>query len=147
MKQSVWQLALVYPIQNSQKQFLTFQTPITHKRLKISIWNFVHQWSSHNRLIVTIFMTIDARFVILWDFLNNVYGSSNFRKILVIVIKLHTNIIYRLMTFRIKFRQNRLKRSNFLWFWIFWKFALNCLTCVNFELSSLNLVHECTNTE
>ena len=49
-------------------RFLTCETPITHKRLEISIWNFVRQWSSHNPLIVTIFMTIDARFVILWDF-------------------------------------------------------------------------------
>ena len=49
-------------------RFSTFETPITHKRLEISIWNLVRQWSSHNPLIVTISMTIDARFVILWDF-------------------------------------------------------------------------------
>ena len=46
----------------------TFETPITHKRLEISIWNLVYEWSIYNPLIVTIFMTIDARFVILWDF-------------------------------------------------------------------------------
>ena len=50
------------------KKLSTFETPITHKRLEISIWNMVRQWSNHNPLIVTIFMTIDARFVILWDF-------------------------------------------------------------------------------
>ena len=50
------------------KTFQTFETPITLKRLKISIWNSVHQWSNHNPVIKTIFMTINARFVILWDF-------------------------------------------------------------------------------
>ena len=49
-------------------RFSTFQTPITHKRLEISIWNLVYQWSNHKLSIVTIFMRIDARFVILWDF-------------------------------------------------------------------------------
>ena len=49
-------------------RFSTFETPITHKRLEISIWNLLRQWSNQNPLIVTIFMTIDARFVILWDF-------------------------------------------------------------------------------
>ena len=48
--------------------FQRFKPPITHKRLELSIWNFVHEWSNHNPLIMTIFMTIDARFVILWDF-------------------------------------------------------------------------------
>ena len=48
--------------------FSTFQSPIAHKRLEISIWNLVHQWSSNNPFIVIIFMTIDARFFILWDF-------------------------------------------------------------------------------
>ena len=49
-------------------RFSTFEYPITHKRLEISIWNLVRQWSNHNPLIVTIFMIIDARFEILWDF-------------------------------------------------------------------------------
>ena len=49
-------------------RFSTLETPITHKRLEISILNLVRQWSNHNPLIVTIFMTIDAQFVILWDF-------------------------------------------------------------------------------
>ena len=48
--------------------FSTFQSPITHKDLQISIWNLVHEWSSHNPSSVIIFMTIDARFLILWDF-------------------------------------------------------------------------------
>ena len=29
-------------------RFSTFQTPITYKRLEISIWNLVHLWSNHN---------------------------------------------------------------------------------------------------
>ena len=49
-------------------RFSTFDTPITHKRLEISTWNLARQWSNHNPLIVNIFTTIDARFVILWDF-------------------------------------------------------------------------------
>ena len=48
--------------------FSTFQSPTTHKRLEISIWNLVHQWSSHSPLIVTIFIRIHGRFVILWEF-------------------------------------------------------------------------------
>ena len=69
--------------------------------------------------IVTIFMTIDARFVILWiiwilvNFLKKGRGSSNFRKIRAIVLKLHTNILYRSKNFGIEFGQNRLWRSNF----------------------------------
>ena len=41
-------------------------------------------------------MTIDARFVILWNmnFLKKRRGSSNFRKIRAIVLKLHTNILH-----------------------------------------------------
>ena len=61
-------------------------------------------------------MTIDARFLILWDlkFFENGCGSSNFRKIRVIVLKLHTYILlYRSRNFGIEFGQNRLKRSNF----------------------------------
>ena len=64
-------------------------------------------------LFVTIFMTFDARFVILWDL------WDNFRKILAIVLKLHTNMLYRSRNFGIEFGQNRLKRSNFSKFCIF----------------------------
>ena len=79
--------------------------------------------------------------------LKNVCGSSNFRKIWNIIRKLHTNIIYRSRTYGIEFRQNRLKRWNFWRFCIFWKLALNCLTCVHFELSSSNFVRERTNSK
>ena len=107
--------------------------------------------SSHNPLVVTFFMTIDGRFVILWnfEFLNNICGSSNFRKIWAIALKLHINIniIYRSRNFGIEFGQTRLKRSNFLRFWIFWKSALNRITCANLDLSSSNFVCERTNTE
>ena len=59
-------------------------------------------------------MTIDARFVILWDFefLKKGRGSSNFRKIRAIVLKLHPNILQPSSNFGIKLGQNRLKRSN-----------------------------------
>ena len=43
-------------------------------------------------------------------------GSSNFRKILAIVLKLHTNILYRSRNFGIEFGQNPFKRSNFFRF-------------------------------
>ena len=60
---------------------------------------------------------------------------------------MHKNIIHRSRTFGIEFDQNRLKRSNFLRFWIFWKFSLNCLTCASFELLSTKFVYKCTNTK
>ena len=63
-------------------------------------------------------MTIDARFVILWnfEFFEKKRGSSNFRKIRAIVIKLHTNILHPSRNFSIEFGQNRLKHSNFFRF-------------------------------
>ena len=130
-------------------RFSTFETPITHKRLEISIWNLVRWGSNHNPLIVTISMTIDARFAILWDFdfLKKGRGSSNFRKIRAIVLKLHTNILHPPRNFGIEFGQNRLKRSNFFRFWIFWEFFQNFVTQANFDLSSWNFVGKCTNTE
>ena len=36
-------------------QFSMFQTPITYKRLDISIWNLVHQWINYNSLIFDYF--------------------------------------------------------------------------------------------
>ena len=130
-------------------RFPTFETPINHKRLEISIWNFVRQWSNHKPLIVTIFMTIDARFVIYWilNFFKKGRGSSNFRKIPAIVLKLHTNILHPSRNFGIEFGQNRLKRSNFFRFWIFSKFFQNFLTQANFDLSNWNFVGKCTHTE
>ena len=130
-------------------RFSTFQTPITNKWLKISIKNLVYQWSNHNLLIVSIFMTINARFVILWEFefFEKGRDSSNFRKIRPIVLKLHTNILNPSRNFGIEFGQNRSKRSNFFRFWIFWKFSQNCLAQANFDLSSWIFLRKCTNTE
>ena len=92
-------------------------------------------------------MQIDAQSEILWDFeFFEKCGSSNFRKIWAIVLKFHTNIIHRSRTFGIIYGQNRLERSNFLRFWICWKFSLNCVTCANFELLSSKYLYECTNT-
>ena len=45
-------------------------------------------------------------------------GSSNFRKIRALVLKLHINILYRARNFGIEFGQNQLKRSNFFRFLI-----------------------------
>ena len=62
---------------------------------------------------MTIFMTIDDRFVILWDFefFEKGRGSSNFRKIRAMVLKLHTNILHPSRNFGIEFGQNRLSNS------------------------------------
>ena len=130
-------------------RFSTFETPITYKRLDISIWNLVRQWSNHNSLILTIFMTIDARFVFygILNFLKKGRGSSNFRKIRAFVLKLYTNILHPSRNFGIEFGQNRLKHSNFFRFWICWEFFQNCLTQPNFDLSSWNFVGKCTNTK
>ena len=83
-------------------RFSTFQTPITYKRLEISIWNLVHQWSNHIPLILTFLMTIDAQSeILISNFLKNVCG--NFRKNWAIVLKLYTKIIHRSRTFNIEF--------------------------------------------
>ena len=74
-------------------------------------------------------------------------GSSNFRKIRAIVLKLYTNILHPSRNFSIELSQNRLKRSNFFRFLIFWEFFKNCLTQANFDLSCWNFVGKCTNTE
>ena len=81
------------------------------------------------------------------NFLNKGRCSSNFRKIRAMVLKLHTNILYRSKNFGNEFGQNRLKRSHFFRFWIFWEFSQNYLTQVNFDLSSWNFVHKITNTD
>ena len=82
-----------------------------------------------------------------WIFWKKGRGSSNFRKIWAIVLKLHTNIWHPSRNFGIEFGYNRLKRPNFFRFWIFWEFFQNCLTQANFDLSSWNFVGKCTNTE
>ena len=90
----------------------------------------------------------DAWFYGILSFLKHVRGSSNFRKIRAIVPKLHTNILYRSRNFVIDFSQNRLKRSIFFRFWIFWEFSQNRrLTQANLNLSSWNFLRKCTNTE
>ena len=92
-------------------------------------------------------LMFNLRFCGILNFLKNVRSNSNFREIWAIVLKLHLNIIYQSRIFGTEFYNNRLKCSNFLRFFIFQKFALTCLTCANFELSSLNFVRKCTNTE
>ena len=70
-------------------------------------------------------MTIDARFVILWNFEffeKKGRGSSNIRKIRAIVLKLHTNVLHPSRNFGIEFGQNRLKHSNFFEFEFFENF-------------------------
>ena len=90
-------------------QLSAFQTPITHEQFEILSWNLIHQWSNHAPSFVTVFLQIDAPSEIR-NFWKNVHGSSKFRKIWAIIVKLHTNIIYWKGTFG----RNRLKRSNFL---------------------------------
>ena len=70
-------------------------------------------------------MTIDAGFVILWDFefKKKGRGGSNFLKIQSIFLKLHTNILYRSMNFGIEFGPNPLKSSKFFRIRIFREFS------------------------
>ena len=91
------------------------------------------------------------RFRILWfcgilNFLKKGLDSSNFRKIRAFILKLHTNISNRSRNFGFEFGQNRLKRSNFFRFLIFWELSQNFLTQENFDLWSWNFVRKCTNT-
>ena len=81
------------------------------------------------------------------NFLKKGRGSSNFFKIRAIVLKLYTNILFQSRNFGIEFSQNRLERSNFFKFCIFWEFTQNYVTQANFDLSSWNFVHKCTNTQ
>ena len=92
-------------------------------------------------------LTSNLRFYRVSNFLKIVCGSSDFRRIWAIVLKLPTNTIYWSRIIGIEFDQNRLERSNFLRFLIFWKFPLNCVTCANFELLSSKFVYKCTNTK
>ena len=48
------------------------------------------------------------------NFLKNIYGISNFRKIWVIVLKLHTSTTYRSEIFGIEFVEKSIKAFNFL---------------------------------
>ena len=89
----------------------------------------------------------DLWFYGILNFLKKGRSSSNFRKMRAIVLKLHRNILHPSRNFGIEFGQNRLKRSNFFRFWIFWELFQNCLTQANFDLSSWNFVGKCTNTE
>ena len=89
----------------------------------------------------------DLWFYEILNFVKQGRGSSKFRKIRAIVLKLHTNKLNPSRNFNIKFGQNRLKRSNFFRFWIFWEFFQNCLTQANFILSSWYFVCKCTNTK
>ena len=62
-------------------------------------------------------------------------------------VRLSVWLYIRTWTFAcIEFGSNRLRCSNFSRFRFYWKFALNCLNCANFKLSSSNLVRECTST-
>ena len=103
----------------------------------------VQQWINHASSIMTIFMQIDAQSKILWDF--EFFEKCLWqRKIWTIILKMYTNIIQsKKRTFGIEFGQNRLKRSNFFRFWIFWKYFLNCVTCANFELLR-SYIHLCS---
>ena len=123
-------------------RFWTFETPITHKQLEISIWNYWYVSEAITTLKSWLFswqLMPDLWFYGILKFLKKGRCSSNFRKIRAIVLKLHTNIWHPSSNFGIEFGQNRLKRSNFFRFWIFWEFFQNCLTQANFDLSSWKL--------
>ena len=92
-------------------------------------------------------MILDLWFYGILNFLKKGRGSSNFRKIRAIVLKLHTNILYPTRNLGIEFGKKRLKRSNFFRFCIFSEFSQNCLTQANFDLSSWNFVRKCTHNE
>ena len=89
----------------------------------------------------------DLWFYGILNFLKKGGGSSNFRKIRAIVLKLDTNILDTSRNFGIEIGENRLERSNFFRFWIFWELFQNCLTQANFDLSSWNSLRKCTNTK
>ena len=57
-----------------------------------------------------------SQFELILNFLKKGRGSSNFRKIRAIVLKLHTNILHPSRNFGTEFGQNQLKRSNFFRF-------------------------------
>ena len=88
----------------------------------------------------------DLWFYGILNFLKKGRGSSHFRKIRALVLKLHTNELHPSRYLGIEFGQKRLKHSNFFRFGIFWDFFQNCLTQENFDLSSWNFVRKCTNT-
>ena len=113
---------------------IKFSTPVKQSQ------PFNHDYFHDNWCLICDFMGF-------WFFWKKGRGSSNFCKIRAIVLKLHTTILYRSRNFGIEFGQNRLKRSNFFKFWIFWEFSQNCLTQANFVLSSWNFVRKCANTE
>ena len=89
----------------------------------------------------------DLWFYRILNFLKKGRGSSNFRTIQAIVLKLRTNILFRSRKFGIEYGQNPFKRSNFFRFWIFWEFFQNCRTQANFDLSIWNFVRKYTNTK
>ena len=137
---------LILVSENSEKSKSSRNLIFNKYNINIKLGKPVKQSQPFNR---DFFMTIDARFVLLWDFefFEKSTGSSIFRKIRAIILKLHTNTLYRSRNFGIEFGQNRSKRSNFFRFWLFSEFFQNCLTQANFDLSSWNFVRKHTNTE
>ena len=152
-------------------RFLTFSNP-TQKWLEISIWNLMHQWSSHNPLVVTIFMIIDARFVILWNFnffFKCAWYNSKFLTLSSLALSwalwcclFCTHVILLDVEPRLKTTHKYIILIKELWYWIWpksikaFKFfqILNFLRIfeklarksqANFDLSNSNLVRKCTN--
>ena len=123
---------------------LNFLIFINGLRYRVEIWYSSEAATPLRSWQFSCKLTPNLGFYGISNFLKNVCGSSNFRKIWAIVLKLHINVIHWTRIFSIKFGQNRLERPNFL---RFWKFPLNCVTCANFELLSSKYVYECTNTK
>ena len=128
------------------------QTTIIHKRLEISSWNLVQQWSSHAPSFVTIFIQVDVDFLIFFIVISNLktsmYPWSFLRE--EAKIKQHTFSKKELCeTGEEAIWESRFTCFCFLTgrFWIFWEFSQSCLTQTNFDLSSWNVVRKCTNTK
>ena len=131
-------------------QFSTFQKArylINSLKYQYEIWFTSKAVTTLQSCLFSWELMPDLWFYGILNFLKNVRGSSNFRKIRAIVLKLHPNILYRSTNLGIEFGQNRLKRSNFFRFWTFSEFSQNCPAQANLNLSSWNFVRKFTNTE
>ena len=97
--------------------FLNHYYCINGLRYRIESWYTSEAVISLYSLRISCKLMPNLRFHEIFD-LTNVWVTSNFCKIWDIVLKLHTNIIYRY--YGTIFRWNRLKRLDFSTFWICW---------------------------
>ena len=118
------------------------QSPITHGlRFRYKIWYTSEAITTFSSWISSWRLIPDLWFHGILHYLKNGRGSSTFRKIRAIDLKLDINIVYRSRNFDVEFGKNRFKRLNFF------EFSQNYLIQANFDLSNWNFVHKCTKTE